>query len=196
MNRELRSAIPVLLALSVVCGGLYPAAVTLTARLLFPRQAEGSLVRDATGAVRGSVLIGQAFSDPKYFRPRPSATGSFPYNPEASGGSNLGPTNPELLRLAKERAAALRASGVAEPVPSELVLASASGLDPHLTPAGALAQARRVAVARGLGEEEVLRLIAAHTQERQFGFLGEPRVNVLELNLALDALDAGRGGRR
>lgn len=196
MMKQARAAILVLLALTVVCGGLYPAAVTLAARLAFARQAEGSLVRDAGGRVRGSLLIGQAFSGPGYFWPRPSATGGFPYNALASGGSNLGPTNPALFRRAAERAVALRDAGVADPIPPELLLASASGLDPHVTPAGARAQARRVAAARGLDEAEVLRLVAAHTEQRQLGFLGEPRVNVLGLNLALDALDAAQGAGR
>jgi K+-transporting ATPase ATPase C chain len=162
--------------------------VTLVAGVAFPRQAAGSFVKDAGGRVIGSALIGQPFSDPKYFWPRPSATGPFAYNPGSSGGANLGPTNPALLAAVADRVATLRAAGVAGPVPSDLVLASASGLDPHVTPAGARSQVGRVARARGLPEPELEGLVASHVEERQLGVLGEPRVNVLELNLALDQL--------
>ena len=130
----------------------------------------------------GSALIGQPFSDPKYFWPRPSATGPYAYNPGGSSGANLGPTNPAFLAAVTDRVASLRAAGITGPVPSDLVLASASGLDPHVTPAGARAQVARVARARGLPEAELERLIASRIEERQLGVLGEPRVNVLELN--------------
>jgi K+-transporting ATPase ATPase C chain len=184
--KDFKSAFLIFAALTVVCGGIYPAAVTLVAGLAFPRQAAGSFVQDAGGRVVGSALIGQPFSDPKYFWPRPSATAPFPYNPGASGGSNLGPTNPDFLKSVGERVAAAHATGIAGPVPSDLVLASASGLDPHVTPAGALAQVPRVARARGLSEDEVARLLASRVEAPQLGLLGEPRVNVLLLNLALD----------
>jgi K+-transporting ATPase ATPase C chain len=186
--RDFKPALLLFAALTVLCGGIYPAAVTLVAGIAFPRQAAGSFVNDASGRVTGSALIGQPFSDPKYFWPRPSATAPFAYNPGASGGANLGPTNHVLLAAVADRVAALRATGITEPVPSDLVLASASGLDPHITPAGARAQVARVARARGLAAAELERLIASRIEAPQFGILGEPRVNVLEVNLALDRL--------
>jgi K+-transporting ATPase ATPase C chain len=188
--KDLKSAVLIFVALAVICGGLYPVAVTLLAGSAFPRQAAGSFVRDARGREVGSALIGQPFTDPRYFWPRPSATGPFAYNPGASGGANLGPTNPALLATVAQRVAAWRAAGLAGAVPADLVLASGSGLDPHVTPAGARAQVPRVAGARGLAVAEVERLVAARVEEPQLGVLGEPRVNVLLLNLALDA--AGR----
>jgi K+-transporting ATPase ATPase C chain len=166
---------------------VYPLTVTGLAQLVFPQQANGSLiVRD--GKVIGSELIGQYFDDPKYFWGRPSATSPFPYNAAASSGSNLGPTNPALIEAVKIRVAALRAADPDNeaPVPVDLVTASGSGLDPHITPAAALYQAHRVARLRGLEENQVKDLVARSTEGRQFGFLGEPRVNVLKLNLALD----------
>ena len=184
--RDLKPALLLFVALTVVCGGIYPAAVTLVAGLAFPHQAAGSFVKDASGRVIGSALIGQPFSDPRYIWPRPSATGPFAYNPGASGGANLGPTSPALLAAVADRVTALRAAGVTGPLPSDLVLASASGLDPHITPAGARAQVARVAAARGLAAPELQRLVDAHVEGRQLGVLGEPRVNVLLLNLALD----------
>ncbi len=186
--KELRQALLIFFFLSVVCGGIYPAAATLIAGIAFPRQAAGSFVKDANGRLIGSTLIGQPFSDPKYFWPRPSATVPFAYNPGGSGGANLGPTNPVLLAAVTDRVVALRAAGVTGPVPADLVLASASGLDPHITPTGVRAQVARVAQARGLDVVELERLVAARIEERQLGILGEPRVNVLELNLALDKL--------
>ena len=194
--KELKPAILIFFFLTVVCGGIYPGAVTLVAGIAFPRQAAGSFVKDASGREIGSALIGQPFSDPKYFWPRPSATGPIAYNPAGSSGANIGPTNPALLATVAERVTALRASGLVGPVPSDLVLASASGLDPHVTPAGARAQVARVARARGIPEAELELLLASRVEDRQLGVLGEPRVNVLELNLALDASAAGRENPR
>lgn len=189
--KELKPAILIFFFLTVVCGGIYPAAVTLVAGIAFPRQAAGSFLKDGSGRVIGSALIGQPFSDPKYFWPRPTATGPFAYNPGGSSGANLGPTNPAFLASVADRVAALRAAGITGPIPSDLVLASASGLDPHVTPAGARAQMARVARVRGIPEAELERLIASCVKERQLGFLGEPRLNVLLLNLTLDARTTG-----
>jgi potassium-transporting ATPase KdpC subunit len=187
MGAHIRPAIVSLILLSVVTGLAYPAVVTAIAQLVFPRQANGSLiVRD--GKVVGSSLIGQPFDDPKYFWGRPSATSPFPYNAASSSGSNQGPTNPALLDAVKGRVEALRAAdpGNTAPVPVDLVTASGSGLDPHISPAAALYQVPRVAKTRKLDEAAVQRLVEQHTEGRQWGFLGEPRVNVLALNLALD----------
>jgi len=186
---QLRPALTLLLLLLVLTGIVYPLAVTLVARLLFPDQAAGSLVR-RDGHTVGSLLIGQSFTDPGHFWGRPSATTPQPYNGTASGGSNLGPLNPALTDAMRARIAALRAAdpGNSAPVPVDLVTASASGLDPHISVAAAAYQAARVARARGLAVERVQALIAAHTEGRLLGVIGEPRVNVLELNLALDAL--------
>jgi K+-transporting ATPase ATPase C chain len=188
MKEEVRAALLMLLILTVLTGVVYPLTVTGLAQLIFPQQANGSLiVRD--GKVIGSELIGQYFDDPKYFWSRPSATSPFPYNAGASSGSNLGPTNPALIEAVKTRFAALRAAdpGNEAPVPVDLVTASGSGLDPHISPAAAQFQVKRVANARGLGEDTVKALVTRYTEGRQFGFLGERRVNVLLLNLALDA---------
>lgn len=191
MARLLRQAIVLLLLLTAITGIAYPFAVTGIAQLVFPHQANGSLIlRD--GKPVGSALIGQSFTDPKYFWGRPSATASQPYNGTASAGSNLGPANPALRVAIKQRIAALRAADPDNraPVPVDLVMASGSGLDPDISPAAALYQSSRVAHARGLPPDGVRALIQRHTRGRQFGVLGEPRVNVLELNLALDRLAA------
>ncbi len=185
---QMRPALAVFAALTVLTGLVYPAATTLIAQLLFPRQANGSLIARG-GKVVGSELIGQAFRDPRHFWSRPSATAPFPYNAASSSGSNLGPTNPALLRAVAARVAALRAAdpGNAAPIPPDLVTASGSGLDPDLSPAAALYQVPRVARARGLPAEALRALVEERVQGRGLGVFGEPRVNVLELNLALDA---------
>ncbi len=189
MLKQLRPAVLLLAFLTLACGVLYPAVVTAVAQVLFPRQANGSIMY-AAGRSLGSSLIGQPFRDPRYFWPRPSATAPMPYNGGASSGSNLGPTNPALAASLAERVGALSAAdpGNAAPVPADLVTASASGLDPHISPAGAYYQARRVARARGLAERDVRALISRHIEGRQLGVLGEARVNVLRLNLALERL--------
>jgi K+-transporting ATPase ATPase C chain len=178
-----------LLVFTVITGVAYPLLVTGIAQLAFPKQANGSLIRDA-GKVVGSRLIGQPFSDPKYFWSRPSATSPTPYNAGASSGSNQGPLNPALKEAVEGRVKALRDAGgdPSTPVPVDLVTAGGSGLDPDISPAAAAYQVARVAKARALPEERVRELVARSTQARQWGVLGEPRVNVLELNLALDRL--------
>jgi K+-transporting ATPase ATPase C chain len=184
--KDVKPAILMFIMFTVICGGIYPAVVTGIATTLFPTQAGGSFISDRTGKAVGSSLIGQPFSDPKYFWPRPSATSDFSYNPMASSGSNLGPTNPAYLETVAGRVKALRDSGISGKIPAELVQASASGLDPHISPEAALIQAPRVAKARGMNEETVRKLVVLHTEGRQLGFLGELRVNVVMLNLALD----------
>ena len=185
----LRPALVLFLLLTLLTGFLYPLLITGLAQLLFPERAAGSIVTRAGQAV-GSRLIGQSFSDPRYFWSRPSATTPQPYNGNASTGSNLGPLNPQLTDGIKARVAALRAADATNsaPVPIDLVTASGSGLDPEISLAAANYQAARVARSRGLAPERVQALIAQHTEGRLLGVLGEPRVNVLELNLALDAL--------
>ena len=188
-----RQALGCLIALSAVTGVLYPLAVTGAAHLFFPYRAGGSLiVKD--GAVVGSELIGQPFSDPKYFWPRPSTTSPHPYNAAASSGSNQGPLNPALGEAVAARIKALRDADPDNklPVPIDLVTASGSGLDPHISPAAAEYQVTRVARARRLAPEVVRAVVLGHTDGRTFGVLGEPRVNVLETNLALD--DLARSG--
>ena len=189
MKTILRPALVLFFILTLLTGVAYPLLVTGTAQLLFPDQAGGSLIlRD--GKPVGSSLIGQNFTDPGHFWGRPSATGPMPYNASASSGSNQGPLNPALVDAVKGRIDALRAAdpGNAGPVPVDLVTASASGLDPHISPAAARYQAARVARVRGLPLEKVQQLVTQETETPLFGLLGEPRVHVLRLNLALDAL--------
>jgi len=186
--KELRPALLMFVLFTIICGGVYPAVVTGVAQAFFPRQAAGSFITDKANREIGSSLIGQPFSDAGYFWGRPSASTDFGYNPMGSGGSNSGPTNPDFLKAVADRVKALRDTGVTGSVPADLVEASASGLDPHLTPESAQLQIPRVAKARGISPAELDKLVAAHTEGRQFGILGDPRVNVLELNLALDAV--------
>ena len=196
MKAQLRPALVMLAVLTGLAGLIYPAAITGIAQVLFPWQANGSLI-EREGQVIGSALIGQSFDDPAYFWGRPSATGGFAYNAYSadygagSSGSNLGPLNPVLIERVRERAAALRAADPAKQalIPVDLVTASASGLDPHISPAAARFQVARVAAARGLPEAQVLALVEAHSEGRQWWALGEPRVNVLLLNLALDGIE-------
>jgi potassium-transporting ATPase KdpC subunit len=195
MLKELRSSILMLVALAIVTGVAYPLVVTAIAQIVFPTQANGSLiVRD--GKTVGSELIGQPFDDPKYFWSRPSATGPIPYTPfnaetaTGSTGSNYGPTNLAQLDAVKSRIEAIKKSQPDDTatIPVELVTASGSGLDPHISPAAAEYQLSRVAKTRGVPEDKVRQFVAANTENRTFGLLGEPRVNVLQLNMALDAL--------
>jgi K+-transporting ATPase ATPase C chain len=193
MRSVIRPAIVLLLLMTVVTGIAYPLVVTGLAQVIFPHQAAGSLVI-ADGKAVGSELIGQSFSDPKYFWSRPSATSPQPYNGLASTGSNLGPLNPALTDGIKKNIDALHAADPANkaPVPVDLVTASGSGLDPEISLAAANYQATRVARVRGLSTATVTQLIAGHARGRWLGFLGEPRVNVLQLNLALDELAAAK----
>jgi potassium-transporting ATPase KdpC subunit len=192
--RQLAAALRVFLVLSVVLGIAYPLAMTVMSQLVFPRQADGSLV-ESGGKVVGSELIGQSVSDPAYFRPRPSAAGAG-YDPLASSASNLGPENQQLVALVEERRAEVAELEDVDPstVPPDALLASGSGLDPHISPAYAGVQVARVARERGLPVPQVRALVREHTDGRSLGFLGEPRVNVLLLNLALDDLARAQGG--
>jgi K+-transporting ATPase ATPase C chain len=187
MLKELKQATLLLLVLSLLTGIVYPLAVTGIAQVAIPHQANGSLIQ-RDGKTIGSALLGQNFDDPKYFWGRPSATTPVPYNAAASSGSNLGPTNPALIQAVAARVAALKAADPhnTAPIPVDLVTASASGLDPDISPAAAEYQVHRVAHARGLPEAAVRALVTRHIAGRTFGLLGEPRVNVLQLNLALD----------
>lgn len=189
MSRLIRNAVSMLLVMTLITGIAYPLLATGMAQMLFPHQANGSLI-EKNGKPIGSELIGQYFDDPKYFWGRPSATAPQPYNGMGSNGSNLGPTNPALRDAVQQRIDALRKAdpGNTSPVPADLVTASASGLDPEISPAATQYQVARVARARHLSEEQVKTLVAKFTQGRQLGLLGEPRVNVLQLNLALDGL--------
>ena len=182
--KQISPAFAITVVLTVLLGIIYPLAVTALAQLVFPRQAAGSLI-ERDGKVIGSSLIGQPFSGPGYFHSRPSAAGSG-YDGTASGGTNLGPTSQKLMDSVKAAAESLREENPGSPVPIDMVTASASGLDPHITPAAAEFQVPRIARERSLSEDEVRRIVREHAEGRQFGILGEPRVNVLELNLALD----------
>ncbi len=193
MLQELRPSLVMLLILSVITGLVYPLLVTGVSQVIMPGKASGSLIlRD--GKAIGSTLIGQPFADPGHFWSRPSATTPYPYNASSSAGSNLGPLNAALTDAVTARVKALRDAdpGNMSPVPVDLVTASGSGLDPHISPAAADYQVARIARVRGVDPRKVRDMVAAATQGRQFGFLGEPRVNVLQLNLALDALPASR----
>lgn len=187
----LRPAILLLILLTLITGGLYPLLTTLLGQWWFPSQANGSLIID-TNVVRGSSLIGQSFTEAKYLQGRPSATAETPYNPMASGGSNLAGSNPELDKVIKERVAALRAANPqANPaVPVDLITASASGLDGQISPQAAIWQIPRIAAARNLPVEQVARLVAENTTKPLVSFMGQPVVNVLQVNRALDALQA------
>ncbi|HZX91352.1 MAG TPA: potassium-transporting ATPase subunit KdpC [Rudaea sp.] len=187
MSKVVRQSILMLAAMTMLCGVVYPLLVTGAAQLLFRDAANGSII-ERGGKTLGSELIGQPFADPKYFWSRPSATAPFANNAAASSGSNIGPTNPALAEAVKQRIDALRAADPDNPapVPVDLVTASGSGLDPHISPAAAQYQIARVAKVRGMGEAKVTEMVAQATEGRQFGVLGEPRVNVLLLNLALD----------
>ncbi len=189
MRAQLRPALMSLLVLTIITGLAYPLTVTGIAQLIFPQQANGSLIYK-DGKPVGSTLLGQPFDAPQYFWSRPSATAPFPYNAAGSSGSNLGPTNEALIKAVRARIDVLTAAdpGNLAPIPVDLITASGSGLDPHISPAAAEYQVRRVARVRGMGEAAVRQLVAQHMQQRQLGILGEPRVNVLELNLALDAI--------
>ena len=189
MLSQIRPAIVLLLLLTAITGLAYPLVITGIAQVVFPHQANGSLIVE-NGQIVGSELIGQPFDDPHYFWGRPSATIPLPYNAAASSGSNLGPSNPTLQEAVRSRVAALRAAdpGNSQPIPVDLVTASASGLDPHISLAAALYQVPRVARERGLSEKDVEALVGRCTADRQLGVLGEPRVNVLKLNLALDVV--------
>jgi K+-transporting ATPase KdpC subunit len=189
MKAQVRPALMALLILTLLTGVIYPLAVTGIAQLVFPYQANGSLLT-ANGQTVGSALIGQPFDAPKYFWGRPSTTSPYPYNAASSSGSNLGPGNPALMAAVQARITGLKAADRTntQPIPVDLVTASGSGLDPNISLAAALYQAPRVARLRGLSEVVVTALINRYAQGRQFGFLGELRVNVLELNLALDEI--------
>lgn len=191
MLAQIRPVLVMLVAFTLITGVVYPALVTVIAQIAFPHEANGSLIVQNEKPV-GSELIGQNFSQPQYFWGRLSATAPTPYNAAASSGSNLGPSNPALVEAAKSRIEALQKAGnlQMESFPVDLVTASGSGLDPHISPAAAEFQVPRVAAVRRMSEEEVRRLVHQHTEARQLGILGEPRVNVLRLNMALDELAA------
>lgn len=187
MKKNLITAILMTIVTTVLLGVVYPLAVTGLAQVIFPDKANGQLIKRADGTVTGSRLIGQPFASPGYFRSRPSAAGAAGYDAGASSGSNLGPTNQKLVDRVKADVEKAQAENPGKPVPVDLVTTSGSGLDPHISPAAAEFQVPRVARARGTNEEEIRRIVALHTEGRQFGFLGESVVNVLELNLDLDS---------
>jgi len=187
MKRNFLISIWMTLATTFLLGIIYPLVVTGLAQLLYPRQANGELIRRPEGTVVGSTLLGQPFTSAGYFHSRPSASGPAGYDPMASGGSNLGPTNKALIDRVAGSVQSLSAENPGASIPVDLATTSGSGLDPHISPASAEFQIPRVARERGMREDEVRALVAKHTEQRQLGFLGEPRVNVLELNLDLDA---------
>jgi K+-transporting ATPase ATPase C chain len=186
MKKNLITAVLMTLVTTILLGLVYPLVVTGLAQVIFPDQANGSLIKRADGTLIGSRLIGQPFSSAGYFRSRPSAAGVSGYDAGASSGSNLGPTNQKLIDRIKADIEKLQAENPGVPVPIDLVTTSGSGLDPHISPAAAEFQVRRVARERRTSEEQIRSVLAVHTDRRQFGFLGEPRVNVLELNVDLD----------
>jgi K+-transporting ATPase ATPase C chain len=188
LKRNLTTAVLMTIVTTIILGLVYPLVVTGLAQVIFPDKANGQLIRTGDGTLIGSHLIGQPFTSPGYFRSRPSAAGANGYDASGSGGSNLGPTSPKLIDRVKADVEKLQAENPGKPVPIDLVTTSGSGLDPHISPAAAEFQVPRVARERGITEDELRRIVAAHTEGRQFGFLGEPRVNVLELNLDLDAI--------
>ena len=190
LTRQARTIGSMVLVLTLICGIVYPLVMTGLAQVFFSNQANGNLVRDGGGNVVGSTLIGQNFTKPEYFHPRPSAAGTDGYDATSSGASNLGPTNTSLTDAVKSRAEAYRAENgliATAPVPVDAVTQSASGLDSDISPANALLQVRRVATARGVADAQVRAMVIHFTQGRTLGILGEPRINVLELNRALDA---------
>ena len=192
MKKNLITAVLMTIATTILLGILYPLVVTALAQVLFPKKANGELI-EANGKIIGSRLIGQSFSGPAYFHSRPSSAGTG-YDPTNTNGSQLGPTNHQLIDRVKGDVATLQSENPSVPVPIDLVTASASGLDPHITPAAAEFQVSRIAKQRSLSEDVVREAIRQHTEPRQFGFLGEPRVNVLELNLTLDQISPKPAG--
>lgn len=190
--KNLKIAVLTTLVTTILLGLVYPLVVTGLAQLIFPDQANGQLIRRKDGTIIGSRIIGQPFTSVGYFHSRPSAAGPVGYDAGASGGSNYGPTNHKLMERVAADVRELQKENPGKAVPIDLVTASGSGLDPHISPAAAEFQVSRVANERKMSEDEVRRLVAAHTEDRQFDLLGEPRVNVLELNLALDSLVAGK----